>query len=179
MVSRYLDDFRFLCFTDEPVEGVECVPPPCEYGGWWGKVGFFRSDLPIDGPFLYLDLDVLVVGNLRSICWGEFKIIRQTKKIVSPKTVRRYNSSAMYFHKPGIRREVWDDFGPMLMDRYRGDQDWIGDRIPQEQTIPDSWIQMMERCKRGPGPSTRLVLCNTIRNHVAARHYPWVGEVWN
>lgn len=178
MVKAQNPEFDFVCFTDKPVEGIRCLPPPCEYEGWWSKVGLFRSDLPIEGPFLYLDLDVLVVGNLMGICWGDFKIIRQMKRIVSPKTVRRYNSSAMYFRYAGVRSEVWEEFDESVMERFRGDQDWIGHLLPEEQTIPLSWIQLMERCRHGPSPSTRLVLCNVVPNHLAAKRYSWVKKIW-
>ena len=180
MVREQNPDFKFVCFTDDPVEGIECREPPAPYPGWWAKVGFFRPDLPIDGSFLYLDLDVLVTGNLKAICWGEFKIIQQTKTIRAPNTVCRYNSSAMYFHRPGIRRKVWDEFDPALMEKYRGDQDWIGDCIPNEQTIPRSWVKGVESCKNDGPPDdlVKIVLCNKIKNKEAARRFLWVREIW-
>jgi hypothetical protein len=87
----------------------------------------------------------------------------------------------MYFLRPGVRREIWDDFDPSMMDRYRGDQDWIGDRLPDEQTIPRSWIMGVEKCKsfRPKTPPVRVILCNKIKNKTAARRFPWVREIWN
>lgn len=97
---------------------------------------------------------------------------------MSPKTIRKYNSSAMYFLRPGIRSEVWDRFDPSVMEDYRGDQDWIANCLPDEQTIPQSWIQLMEDCPNEPSVAAKLILCNVVKNEDAVKRYPWVREVW-
>ncbi len=73
-VRRHLSlPFRFVCFTDDPSgleEGVESFPipevdiePPALYTGW-RKLCLFKKGLPIDGPCLFLDLDILITGSL-------------------------------------------------------------------------------------------------------------------
>lgn len=51
---------RFTCITDQPLLGVDTVPPLVDYPGWWQKVGLWG----IEGGGLYFDLDVLIVGNI-------------------------------------------------------------------------------------------------------------------
>jgi hypothetical protein len=73
-VSRNLSlPFRFVCFTDDDkglTEGILPFPipeinidPPALYTGW-RKLCLFQKNLPIEGPCLFLDLDILITGNL-------------------------------------------------------------------------------------------------------------------
>ena len=65
--------FQFVCFTDDEkglTEGIHSFPipeidiePPRLYTGW-RKLCLFQKDLPIDGFCLFLDLDIIVTGNL-------------------------------------------------------------------------------------------------------------------
>jgi hypothetical protein len=81
MVARHLDGpFRFVCFTDDATglrEGVEPAPlPPLDTElptgtyGIWGKSRLWNARLlnreggDIRGPVLYLDLDVVIRGDL-------------------------------------------------------------------------------------------------------------------
>lgn len=65
--------FRFVCFTDDPAgveEGGETFPiPPIDLTGrpfvtGWRKLCLFQPGLPIEGPSLFLDLDLLIMGPL-------------------------------------------------------------------------------------------------------------------
>ena len=181
MVARHLPvPHRFLCFTDAEVAGVTCLRPPCHYPGWWGKVGFFRADLPVEGPMLYLDLDVLVVGPLAELIDidAEFATIAQWKRIRAPKTVPRYNSSALYFARPGVRRQVWERFTPEAMARFRGDQDWLAWVCPNEATWPRVWFAGVQPFPDGLPPCAKVILCNDVENHIAAERWPWVKAAW-
>lgn len=182
MTARHLDrPHRFVCFTDTPLDGIDCRPPPCGLPGWWGKVGFFRPDLEIEGPFVYLDLDMLVVGDLGPLfeTGAEFATIRQWRHVRAPKRVPGYNSSAMYFAEPGIRSEVWKRMGDGVTRKYRGDEDWLKHVYPAEHTFPDEWFAPMERCADGPPTGSRLVVCGgVVSNEEAVERYPWVRAAW-
>jgi hypothetical protein len=58
---------RFICLTDIPEDvtaaGVEAVPLPTAWNGWWSKINLFAPDL-LTGPTLYFDLDTLIVGDI-------------------------------------------------------------------------------------------------------------------
>lgn len=66
-------NIRFVCFTDDPTgirPDIECQPlPHVEFdsalGKYWPKLGLMQQDLGgLEGMTLYLDLDVVVIGNL-------------------------------------------------------------------------------------------------------------------
>ena len=73
-VSRNLEsDFRFICFT-ENTEGlnssIETFPLPSidmpddKLLTGWRKLSLFRDDLPLNGECLFLDLDIVITGDL-------------------------------------------------------------------------------------------------------------------
>ncbi len=66
-------NIRFVCFTDDPTgirPDIECQPLPQvkfdpALGKYWPKLGLMQESLGgLDGMTLYLDLDVVVIGNL-------------------------------------------------------------------------------------------------------------------
>ncbi|NCY02867.1 MAG: glycosyl transferase [Planctomycetia bacterium] len=73
-VARHLRlEHRFVCFTDDPTgldSGIVTHPiPPLDLPDDkartpWRKIGLFSDELPIRGPSLFLDLDLLVVGSI-------------------------------------------------------------------------------------------------------------------
>ena len=54
---------EFICITSQPMKGVNCIEPECDYHGWWQKIGLFKPGLAT-GASLYLDLDVVITGPL-------------------------------------------------------------------------------------------------------------------
>lgn len=54
---------RFVCITTDRLEGIETVLPKVPYQGWWQKTGLFYPGLAT-GPSIYLDLDVVITGNI-------------------------------------------------------------------------------------------------------------------
>ena len=54
---------EFICITSQPMPGVNCIQPECDYHGWWQKLQLFKPGLAT-GPSLYLDLDVVITGSL-------------------------------------------------------------------------------------------------------------------
>jgi hypothetical protein len=187
MVGRHLSlPHLFYCFTDKPIKGVVCMPPPCELAGWWGKVGFHRADLPIPKgiPTLYFDLDTIIVDSIDELAMYEadFAIIKQWKRISlqnkKGQAVPAYNSSVMRWSGVGIRNNLWEGFTMKIRRVYRGDQDWIALKNPDEKTFPPEWFQAYEKCGLdGPNPETKVVICNVHDNHTV-RDVPWVKAHW-
>jgi len=54
---------RFVCITVDKIEGIETLTPVVQYHGWWQKIGLFAPEIAT-GPSLYLDLDIIIVGNI-------------------------------------------------------------------------------------------------------------------
>jgi len=114
------EPFKFVCVDDSP------------FPGYWAKISLFEPGR-FDGRVFYLDLDVTVTGDLTplafypalfSACqdWGRFGI----------------NSSVMAWDA-GVADHLFTDFTPAIMDRLRGDQDYITINKPDAAKFPRQW----------------------------------------
>ena len=178
MVKRTNPETSFVCFTDRYIDGVDCRALPCDHEGWWGKVGLFRPDLPIEYPALYLDLDVLVLSDLNAFVSDfDFMTIKQTKDVVSEGTIKAYNTSVMYFKNNNLTRP-WLDFTEEVMQDLRGDQDWLAKRYPSLPTFDGDLIANLKDHKEAQPENAVIVLCNDIKNHEAVKDIPWVADIW-
>lgn len=142
MVQRHLTiPHDFICFTDQPVEGVTCQPLTSGLPGWWAKLELLQAG-KFAGEVLYLDLDVVLTDNVDGIVeaartdaaklWmrDDFSYSLRKPKDVDPLTRRMLggagvcNSSVMCWHSDAAR-DAWDKFTPAVMDELHGDQNHI------------------------------------------------------
>lgn len=142
MVKRHFSHNQFICMTDKPVNGVECVPCAEGLPTWWSKIGLFEPG-KFPGDNLYLDLDIVIKNNIdylvdvfngdRSRLWAlddfSYSLVSQkhgigpdTKKLLGG--VGTINSSVMMWRNDSARA-IWDKFDPAVMDVLHGDQNWI------------------------------------------------------
>jgi len=147
-VRRFgLEGARFICYTDA-VEGlshgIERLPLPAidlpEKYRWtfWRKLSLFDPALGLDGPCLYLDLDVVIAGDLRPLLADWSGRPRFIKSWVGPKTARRpqfdrINSSVMLF-RGSTCGKVLEDFHANreeVLRSYPGDQGFVYDSLAE------------------------------------------------
>lgn len=184
MIKRALPDADFCCLSNNPdVPGY--IPLRHNWPGWWSKIEVFRADIPFEGRILYLDLDVLITGSLYDIasysapiafCPPSYKF-NGGRAVGGPGIVDRYNSSVFVFDK-GQGQRIYEEFDEISMSKFRGDQDWIGYIAPCYDTLPHKWFRKLKDCPNGPPPGTRVVFSMPWKNDVAAKKFPWVGEIW-
>ena len=145
MVVRNLSlSHTFHCLTEESAgihEGVNILPlPDTDYEGWWIKLMLFQRDFfGLRGRIIYLDLDVVITGNIDFLAEDNtgLSIIENWSRN------RMWNSSVMSF-MIGSLYQVWEEFqGSFYEDvkvKYRGDQEWIFHCIPSAHTYPKEKI---------------------------------------
>lgn len=147
----------------------ECLRPDIGCG-WWNKIALFRPG-QFEGRVLYLDLDVVITGSLDELVehvgtihlrdWGWTK--------------NDYCSSVMVWNA-GDHAEVWENFGPDVPKRFRGDQDYLTalggwDRLPAE----------MLRSYRYHCKQAVPVGCRVVNFHGVPKPHEvggWVAENW-
>lgn len=169
-VARHLPvPHRFVCFTDDPVDGVECFSPPADLPGWWSKIGLFKLKLPL----IYFDLDVVITGDLSPLLdWQGFSAIKDWWQ-------PGINSSVMKLS--GKETHVWENFDPKLMRKYRGgDQEYIGQQFPPNlKTFPPNYFPSYKanKCQDGP-PSDALAVIFHGFPKPSQCSAPWVHQAW-
>ena len=150
MVKRNLTiPFTMVCLTDNK-QGIDsdilCLDLPKELTGWWCKPYMYSADLPLNGTILYMDLDVVVSGNLNKLFDYEpdnWCVIRDFTRAMQPQW-EKYNSSIVRF-KVGQLHNVWAEFrkDPQKIIRsHFGDQDWLWTAAKGTAKLwPDEWIR--------------------------------------
>ena len=206
MVSRHMDGrpYRFACLTDRPeklyVRGMdvigipspEVIPEQMPSGysagrhvyGWWSKLQVFNEAHGFTGRVLYLDLDSLVVDSLLPILDypAPFALIPHSGDFngrYGLKVVKRFNSSVMVFTPSAQTASLFAKWSPSVAARLHGDQDWLGEQMPDAATLPEDWCPRISAIENvAPKPPVKVVLCKWPKNTIAAQMYPWVREAW-
>lgn len=178
--SRHLQPpFRFLCLTDDPSglkPGIEIAPLPDSplderapdrerHDGTWRKLAVFRRGLAdLQGPVLFLDLDVVITGDLdRLFAYepGRFCIIRDwleirrrpLRRLFDPRfhpqadvnsSVFRYEMPKhAYLHDHLLANQAWANA------RFRIEQQYLGAAIGDRAFWPGEWVMSFKRaCRR-------------------------------
>jgi hypothetical protein len=150
MVSRHMTGpYEFACLTDDPIpiSGVRTIfQRSAGYvKPWWHKVHMFDPNLNIAGRILYLDLDVVICGNLDKLVFNlgtDFMGIQDFNRKFHPNW-QYLNSSVMsWIH--GTQTDIWDRFvaNPANAQRMHGDQDWTWHVAKNRIKFwPIEWIQ--------------------------------------
>ena len=154
MVSRNLTrPFRFVCFTEkgegirteveiQPLPELELPPHSPERG--WRKLTVLKKDFGgLSGKALFLDLDVVIVGNIDCFfdLGGEFLIAHDKKK---PQKIE--GNSSVFRFEIGQYSEVLDYFeknSERVKSEVRHEQAYLSREIynlGQLQYWPDDWV---------------------------------------
>ena len=144
---------NFFVFTDhvkmeKMIEGNINVRqfPEHDLQGWWNKMQLFHPKTALEEPTLYMDLDVVITGNID--CFFTYKPEADFVGMndFNPST-KQWNSSVMRFKNEKMQGKLWYKFmddRPNLLRRFAGDQNLISDFIketPGCESYPDSWTQ--------------------------------------
>lgn len=111
--------------------------------GWWFKMEIFNAAHNLKGRNLYVDLDVIVTGDCKEM-WNfanpEFVICQDFNRAFIP-DFKGINSSVMAWTDSDMDW-LYKDFQLARdenMRRFRGDQDFIGDRVKKLKMWPREW----------------------------------------
>ena len=140
-------EHNFFIFTDNiemEIDGhVNIRTFPETLNGWWNKMQLFRDVL--EGDTLYMDLDVVITGNIDCFFTYEPEADFVGMNDFNPDT-KIFNSSVFRFEPEAMKDKLWQ---PFINDRekwlrYSGDQNVISEVImahPETRSFPDSWTQ--------------------------------------
>lgn len=167
-VRRHLPGLqRFVCFTDDVAglaTGIETAPLP-DTGApgtsdtRWRKLAIFKPGLAgLSGPCLFLDLDLVIVGDLAPLAShaGDFIAIRDadlfrprwTRQLFRPQRhafyLRVANTSVFRFeagaHTDLLERYVSDH--QQVVTNYRNEQEYLSDHLHHQGHLsfwPKPW----------------------------------------
>ena len=110
-VSKHLTlEHRFVCITERKIDGVETIPPIVDWPGWWGKLSLFSPGFTA-GRNLWLDLDVVITGNLDVLVETYSNCALATPWNWAQSGHGGCQSSVMLWHSSGPL-PIWQAFDP-------------------------------------------------------------------
>lgn len=156
MVRRHLaPPFRFVCLTEDASgidDEIECRPlPAIELGGakphhGWRKISVFSPELhDLDGPILFLDLDLVIVDRLEPFFEidGRFRIIENW-----PQRGSGIGNSSVFRFNAGDHLSVFEEFchnAARIVSTHPNSQTWLSRAIPDKTYWPDAWCRSFKR----------------------------------
>jgi len=170
-VAKHAPFATFDCLSDVPE--VSTIQLKMGWPGWWSKLELFRPD--INGDFLYMDLDTVLVGDLNDI----LAVDKLTMLLDFYRTGKKYNAnlvkplrqglnSGLMFLPEKARAVVWDDFIQRPKDhmdyhRRGGDQVFLekhytGKAQRWQDVLPGQVVSYKVHCAQealGKGPVFR------------------------
>ncbi len=192
VVRRLVFPHQFTVLTDEPnrftgVPGIRVVEIPGvgHLPGWWAKVQLFNPAHFAEGQrVVYLDLDTLPVDSLDPIVGypSPFALVPHAGNFQGRgrlRVVKNYNSSVMSWVVSPRTCSLYTDWTLDVTNRLWGDQDWIGERVPDADKMPIEWFPRLSEISGPPLPKgAKVILCKRPKNHEAAQQFPWFREMW-
>jgi lipopolysaccharide biosynthesis glycosyltransferase len=188
-----IKEFSFVCLSDREIEGVETIPLPRgseaeNFEGWWHKINLFHPKIfPEGARVLYLDLDVVVTGDLTGLTlqWtGE--PLTMVYNFGPNRSHCAHNSSVMLWTAGDERiLPVWLEFqnrSGEIMRSLHGDQCWIWRALRENiANFPRDFIASYKydvRGKPGPDGQVRVVVFHGNPKPESCRE-PWIVKNWH
>ncbi len=155
---------RFVCMTDAPIEGVECIPFELGLPGWWSKPEIFRPDLPFE-RVLYVDLSCVVTGLLDEMAMQDGICITADWYYGGP-------SQSVLLYNVGDFINLWEAFradparwmadGDRMIAPNFGDQILVRELpVPEmkywQDVLPGHLVSFKTDCQAGVPTDARLV----------------------
>ena len=136
---------EFICLSDRKIEGVRTKPLIMAEEIWWNKVQLFMPQMFRPGArVLYLDLDVVVVGDLASLAAMKFdEPLAMIFNFGPNRSHCAHNSSVMLWTAEDPRvNEISAKFTSEVPRHLHGDQCWIW-RVLREEVanFPQDYIK--------------------------------------
>lgn len=168
---------RFICVTDDD-SGVKCAVKrlPKGLGGWWSKLALHRQDF-LEPPVFYLDLDVLILGNLDFIAEykGDFALLRDFYRLDG------FGSGVMLWNKP--HPHIWENWLKNGTPNHPlGDQGWMEWMVPNadrlQDVFPDKFVSYKVHCEYGPPNEAAVMSFHGIPKNDDFPTGHWVSQIW-
>lgn len=162
-LSRHLPGARLVCLTDTPDAVAHCcdpVPLAHDWPGWWAKIELFRPGL-FTGPTLYLDLDTIIVGDLREI--AAVAVVHPFTMLSDFFQPARPASGVMAWH--GDWSSIYDAFAADPVGTMRGCRTpacWGDQGFIARHVTPARWQDLLPgqiQSRKVPGDRTAARLC--------------------
>jgi len=175
---------RFVCLSDREIAGVECIPLFAQtWTTWWQKITLFSPDVfPAGSRIFYLDLDVVVVGEIDSLVQTALKKPLTMIYNFGPNRAHCAHNSSVMMWTAGDPRvaAIFNLFTDDVMTKLHGDQCWIW-RVLRDD-IANWQIDTVKSYKYDCRKTQLPANCRIVVFHGDPKPHqapePWAHEHW-
>lgn len=193
-LARHAGPHRFVCITDQPIEGVECLPlwpDLAELGGCYRRLKVFEPGIrEMLGPrFMLIDLDCVIVRDLQPLLARNEAVIFNAYRPLSRRDPDQFYNGGLMLMDAGARPQVWESFDPIRSPQKIArarlacigtDQAWIRLTLGKGEarfTEADGVYEFRQVRDRLPA-NARLVLFAGARDPSTLQEVAWVRRHW-
>lgn len=164
--------------------GVKFIPLPDRWRHWWSKMNLFSPVLHELRPFLFFDLDTMILDDYTSVIPSDLNIFVTLEDFYQK---GKLASGAMWIPHVDVIDAIWKDWthNPKFwMRSCRGDQEYLRNIVPSDSvTFFQSYTDMFQSMKPPPKcrplqemPKNKAVVCLHGRPGIieAGRDLRWV-----
>lgn len=162
--AEFAPGHEFVCITNHAVPGVKTLPQSHPtWTGWWVEMEMFRPD--IEGPFLYLDIDTVVVAPMDDImAQTEVTLLRDAYRDGQQGRIAGLQDSVMMLPE-AARAPVWKDWISNVNAhmRRRGamqalfQDHWLNTAKIWQEILPGQLVSWKVNCARGVPAGARVI----------------------
>ena len=159
--------------------------PYNHWPGWWSKMNLFSPELESLRPFIYMDLDTMVLGNLQPI----FEALEGEQLHMVNDFYRPGHCNSTFMYIPGNNNDqidctwkVWFNTPLTHMKRFRGDQDFVESTVLRRCYVQDK-VNVLTTFKparklRKTQPKEEYIVCFHGKPRIpeAAAKFKWVND---
>ena len=150
---HYKGEHRFVCLTDrEHIDGVETIKLEHNWPVYWSKLELFKPG-QFDGPVIYMDLDVLITGDITEFATPRDSIVMLTDYYpeIANSTLLYWDASDPFYH--GLYEDMVAN-PAQVQHNYRnrphitnnfGDQEYIADFVTRNGRNILRWQEILPR----------------------------------
>ena len=159
MIKRNITvDYKFICFTDDPTgihDHIETRPIPeiplaeASPISGWRKIASLSPELGIEGTVLFLDVDLVITGNMDAFFEyepGEFCCIENWSQ-----KGRGIGNSSVYRYQADAHHDIFNYFCNNIEQVYQdyvSEQEYLTKMVAKTQTVkwwPDTICRSFKR----------------------------------
>jgi len=176
MLEEHAKGHDVITLSDEPETPGLVVPLTQSLQGWWAKIELFAPWNRFLRPFLYLDLDTYVLGDISDILDWRPDRLAMLSDFYVPKALA---SGVMVV--PEGEDWIWHRFNQHkthYLGMAGGDQDCLADCCPSAYRLQDHFGGITSYKVHGADSGRIVCFHGQPKPHTASDKHPWVKGVW-
>jgi len=132
---------RFVCLTNQKIEGIETIPFKNNWMGWWSKLELFRPGL-FEGKVAYFDLDTMFASDMTDMLEPHYDFACGTNW-KGPGT--HIHSGIMFWDSAIDFSMIPNSFTPAMIPEYEKGWECWGDQGHIQRFLPVKFESLNER----------------------------------